>query len=1088
MPRFSKLLSAQHMMEIDPTVVQIYVLYSTSKHSMPPPRSGVPCSVYASLMDWIINNRRNEHATYSDTSIAEGKKPPEVALEHVWTPGSGLGNFNLLYPEADAMKGNSAVQSNKLKVHSSIEKCADAFSSLRKPTPSLSLADQLYLRWKARTKLDAYTKDKSSRIPIRNAVEGAQKEIPTQSNDVKETGRDREHATSNIEGAGQLVRDPSEAGMRTVPNIDSASLEEMPRLDSGNGYNVDSDASASMGSISIPAIKVTCAPTESDGTCGTSVEEQHERDIVHNIPSVGPSASATGIDVALGHGPDPAGDISAIPKKPCGNTRAAVLPDVVVGASNTRRNLVEVERDSSTKNVRTSAKDNNRSKIPVPTPRASVRRVPVASGHADVQLDKPVHGTSNSQVESEHAVVDKESPHVEPPPNNGAISIRHESAVSVGGSETSPVAGGAAVGRLTSNAHRTTPLWGSVVQLNTVVDSFDRDIWMRKPVVRRRRTKSESKADGSSGSTSLAADNTASSAEAHSYDDIVRSSARAETSKSPFVECDDESFDSRSASSDIDMSSRRFLRVPTSDVYDDHLNEGVPVDTLVNDGDVYIDQSSTQVYGEGASVYEQDRDITTPAAYNSELVRGISSCDSLPSTAAHSSLESLVSGNRDLVTPSSPQATLGITPSSSPNPINNVADSNQTVSRSLDSYSAAMHESVLTSQPSKSDNYSSAVGPPPSCALCLSDVSSVWCDEVGNSAMNRGRYSDYRRLRNPRRYLCGSRSCEVLDDIISGYDVSEPFQTYSSRRFESWAHSVKDMLRELGGIEHFHEDGYPYDTDDGLVADIVDWHDMGPYCTFFPPKLVLQTSRDFLKAEFEASDLGGVNVTHRELGGWFEPQAMVVLRSRNTINRDAGWALSTNPEGEENVDVELVPDEVRHVDASVDQEDAYLDATSSTTPTRHPLWYYVYMKTGFNIGASMRSSTYHKLLNAYEVYTEQTKRNFGGDDPTFESNSTAIADVMRRNKAASSHPPTADSLDAISVFQQAYSNMLAGLEGLHSGLIIHDTSLYVSRRDRIFNIIVTWSCLAVLITIISLVSLVSIQLNERTKRFSSTGN
>ncbi|CDR94598.1 hypothetical protein, conserved [Babesia bigemina] len=1081
-------------MEIDPTVVQIYVLYSTSKQSMPPPRSGVPGGVYASVMDWIINNRRRDDYERDAAPVAEKKQSPEKVLKQVWTPVSHLSHFALLYHEDDIIKRNSSVKRRKFKTVASLAKYVDAFNSYKKATVSPPLANKLDHKLKAGTRTGEHDKGKKPVVPIRNVTEGAKEVISTQPKDAKGAGRNQGTGTSNVEGANQLDIKASKDNKVTVPNITPAQSQQKARKNDGNGHEKDSNPEASMASASIPAVKATRATPESKVSSTNAQSKQPKHGVVAKVAPVRQSPPATGSKVKSGTGYAHEGSKTATSNKPHGNTIAAVSKDNVAGTLNSRRNPVKVEPGSSGKNVRLPAKPAKAtppSIPPKPTPRTSVRSRPAASGSAGVKPDKPVHGRQNPQKPVEHKVVDKQDSHSEVLPDHDASGIKDVSAVTYAGNDTSSEAGSAAVGNVTSDTHQDTSPWQPVVELNPVIDPFERDTWMRKAMVRRRKSKSESKEDESNeGASVVDGIDTVGNAEAHLCDDIAHTPPGEESSNSSFARCDNQSIDGHSTSCDAETASRRLLSARMYDMFDEDVDDGYAVDTYLEYADVYMGPSGAYVDGEGSSIYADDRDITTTrVAYNTQLVRRENNGDSLIHTGTQDNVDSLAPGDNNLSTASPPQATSGLRPSSVSSPVNYASGSNHdTITSNNDSSSGLMHESLQAPELSKNDSYSDDVGPPPSCALCLSDVRSACCDVECNDAVTRILNSASLGLRNPMRQLCRSSSCKVLDDFISEYDVDESFRTYSSRRFESWVPNIKNILRELGGIEHFRDDGYVYDIDRGLVADIVDWHDMGPYGTYFPPNLVLQTSRDFISVEFEGSD-GNVNVAHRELGGWFEPQAMVVLRSRNTIHRDAGWALSADPEGEENVDVEIVPEERRRVDASVDLEDAYLDAISPTTPTpmRYPLWYYVYMKTGFNSGASMRSSTYQKLLNAYEAYVKRTKRDISGDNSAIESRSSTIAGELLRNMAESSHLPIADSLDAISVLQQAYGNMLTCLGGLHSGRIIHETTLHVSRRDYIFNVIVAWSCLAALITIISLATVVSIQLKQRTARFTSTG-
>ncbi|ORM39537.1 uncharacterized protein BXIN_2927 [Babesia sp. Xinjiang] len=323
---------------------------------------------------------------------------------------------------------------------------------------------------------------------------------------------------------------------------------------------------------------------------------------------------------------------------------------------------------------------------------------------------------------------------------------------------------------------------------------------------------------------------------------------------------------------------------------------------------------------------------------------------------------------------------------------------------------------------------------------------------------------------------------QVLDKLITRCGLQESFEVYSNERFKSLESSVKRTLRDLDAIEHFRDEGHAYDVDEGLVADIVDCHDPGPYETYVPLDLALQTSDGFIPVTFENGSNGDIRAAHRMYGGWFEPQAMVVLRSSNAFYRDVGWTLSSNTDNNGEPYSPTTEEEVCRVSCSLDKEDSYLDATTSGTAQRFPLWYYVYLKTGVSIGIGASGTTFLKLFHAFDIYTQPFVHRHDAMYATTEAKASAVATKLEASVPVSSNDSidllrrtstlvSVSSSDAVSTFQDAYTNLLESLDDIFSGDKIRGVPLFVKTRSRVFSILVTFLCLNILLTLLSVVSI-----------------
>ncbi|GIX62618.1 uncharacterized protein BcabD6B2_20530 [Babesia caballi] len=339
--------------------------------------------------------------------------------------------------------------------------------------------------------------------------------------------------------------------------------------------------------------------------------------------------------------------------------------------------------------------------------------------------------------------------------------------------------------------------------------------------------------------------------------------------------------------------------------------------------------------------------------------------------------------------------------------------------------------------------------------------------------------------------LYSSSDGKVLEDLINRCNLQEPFHVYAAERFKSWEPSVKTALREVADIDHFCDDGYLYDTDEDLVADIVDLYDPGPFGTFFPPDLLLQTSDSFMPVAFDSATHGGMKVAHRTYGGWFEPQVMVVLRSRNALHRDVGWRLSAGCDRRMSVECKSPKEEVRRVEAPVDKEDAYLDVTSPGSPLRDPLWYYIYRTSGVSVGTGMSPLTFTKALCAFEFSKHSPQSSADTLGPAIELKVTGVAESLlpcvplsasgppsellrmsiQAEYATTSEDSSLAAMDALGVFQAAYANFLVCLDGIFMGDKIRRVALFTKTRKRMFGAMVTYVCVNILVILLSAVSM-----------------
>ncbi|ORM39536.1 uncharacterized protein BXIN_2926 [Babesia sp. Xinjiang] len=93
MYRFSNLLSSERGMDIDPSVAQIYILYSASTPNLPPVRQESPERLCERLKPLMPRKLRELETKLSGAPPIASSQDPAVALEHLWTPDSELRDF-----------------------------------------------------------------------------------------------------------------------------------------------------------------------------------------------------------------------------------------------------------------------------------------------------------------------------------------------------------------------------------------------------------------------------------------------------------------------------------------------------------------------------------------------------------------------------------------------------------------------------------------------------------------------------------------------------------------------------------------------------------------------------------------------------------------------------------------------------------------------------------------------------------------------------------------------------------------------------------------------------------------------------------
>ncbi|KAK1443290.1 hypothetical protein BgAZ_201660 [Babesia gibsoni] len=316
---------------------------------------------------------------------------------------------------------------------------------------------------------------------------------------------------------------------------------------------------------------------------------------------------------------------------------------------------------------------------------------------------------------------------------------------------------------------------------------------------------------------------------------------------------------------------------------------------------------------------------------------------------------------------------------------------------------------------------------------------------------------------------------EALEQLIKNNDICKPFHEYARVRYTDWESKVKDVLRYVCDIKHFRDDEYLYDTDEGLVADIVDWHDPGPYGNYYPQELVLQASNHFKTVEFEDRNKITLKVAHRRYGGWFEPQLMVILKSKDELHKEIGWSVSDKSTVFDLDSTTDVTEEVEHYDCPIDQEEQFLDVTVTGTLRRFPIWYYIYKKTGMAIEDAFTPLTFYKVQRAFEFYLR----------PKYEEPSESFFEVEEVDKLASgldikipiSERKDIEMLsegkgdDAVVVLYNAYVNLIAEADAVFCGDGILRVNHFVNKRKNMFGFIITFVCLNILISLLSLVAI-----------------
>ncbi|GFE54275.1 FYVE and coiled-coil domain-containing 1 isoform X1 [Babesia ovis] len=300
---------------------------------------------------------------------------------------------------------------------------------------------------------------------------------------------------------------------------------------------------------------------------------------------------------------------------------------------------------------------------------------------------------------------------------------------------------------------------------------------------------------------------------------------------------------------------------------------------------------------------------------------------------------------------------------------------------------------------------------------------------------------------------------KALSDLIRRNELQQSFEVYSSGRFKTLEASISAALHKVGNIDVC--DDASYNADQNVVADIVDCHDPGAYGSYLPLDLVLQNSEGFMLVQFDKYANSRMDVAHRLYGGWFEMLAMVVVRSKNTFHRDVGWALSSNLDNHGGSEKHSNNQQVFRISYSIDKEDAYLDATISGITLRFPLWYYVYLKSGISVGLGASEASIAKTFYAFDIYMESIGQHEIIDAVTL-AKASAVAEALEPVVPISSKISLAllrdtsevmsdCSKDAVTVFQDAYTNLLKSLDDIFSGDKIYDVPLLTGAIRRAHN-------------------------------------
>eukprot|EP00371_Babesia_bovis_P002382 XP_001611029.1 hypothetical protein [Babesia bovis T2Bo] len=318
-----------------------------------------------------------------------------------------------------------------------------------------------------------------------------------------------------------------------------------------------------------------------------------------------------------------------------------------------------------------------------------------------------------------------------------------------------------------------------------------------------------------------------------------------------------------------------------------------------------------------------------------------------------------------------------------------------------------------------------------------------------------------------------------FSNLIKIHDLKESFNVFSNYRFERINASVKDTLRKFANISHFREDGHAYDHDPNLVADIVDCHDPGPYGHYLPLDAVLLSSEGFVPVESFAGREHETKVAHELYGGWFEPLAIVVLKSQNAIHRDVGLAMYNEIEGGIKYEEKTSKGYVSLTLAAVDKEYNYLDSTTSEVTLRFPLWYFIYKLSGVCLGLGASEIAVSKLFHALDLTIKAPglMRSLGFDTETKThtiatalnttvpiSNNSSLRLLNEHAELVPQRPH-----DAVTVFQDTYADLLESLDDIYEGDSIYAVESFLTSRSRTYSILISLICFNILATLLSVV-------------------